>query len=323
LKSIDPAKSLTRAMAERSDTIQDHIRRKPPDVILVEHFPFSKWELTEEILAMLATARAANPHLKAIASLRDICPPTRFERGQDYTDRVLTGLQNFDGLLVHGDPALCSLRDYFPEQGKINIPVLYTGIVAAPVQAHSARERLSSGANGNYVVASTGGGPDQAQLLPRVERAWKKLAAADSLGDLSLLLFSGLGTSGEMTAQRPVGPGSIIRMGFDRNFPRWLAGASLSISCAGYNTCAELLSTGTPALLIPNTRMSDQGERARLLAEKGLAMRVPPADEKQDPLEAMILAALRLPRKSHDIDIDGAEGSLRCLEQLLSGTQPD
>lgn len=319
LAALDPGVSLPRAMAERSTALASLVESAVPDIILVEHFPFSKWELGEEIHALLAKARIANPALGVIASLRDICPPTRHEDVPDYSDRVLAGLRQFDALLVHGDPALCTLEDYFGQREQISIPVHYTGIVTADAAPLSAAKRQRAGVTGPYVVASVGGGRDAAGLLTRVKGVWRELQARGEMRDHSLLLFGGLGEATERARELPGGP--VLNMGFDQAFVHWLAGAALSISCAGYNTCAELLAAGVPALLAPNPEMSDQAERARLLEARGLARVIAPPGREGDPLAQLILSSLAYSPPRHAIDTDGAARSVSCIEAVASGLQ--
>ncbi|MFO7550838.1 MAG: glycosyltransferase [Haliea sp.] len=313
---IDPSLTLDRALLLRGRCLAVMLREQRPDVILIEHYPFSKWELGSEISSLLETARQVNPAVAVVASLRDVSLRTGQEPPGDYERRVLALLdRDFDGLLVHADPDLCQLRDYFAASADITIPMFHTGIVAAAVP------RLRSPAPGlqPWVVASTGGGVDRGGLLQRVVGAWRQLRAADRTGPYQLRLFSGLegyppGVLGSIATDP-----SIIPMGFDPDFGQWLQGAALSVSCAGYNTCANLLVTGTPSLLLPNPAMSDQAERARLLAASGLAVHVPEPGEGPDPLPELLQQNLGRGRVQHSIRLDGAVQSARWIERLASG----
>ncbi len=322
LASLQPELSLTQAFELRARRLQEHLAAECPDIILVEHFPFSKWELSAEIDALLEEARLCNPGVKVICSLRDIAPRTRHEDPQDYSHRVLHRLnRQFDALLVHADPQLCSLGDFFPHYGEIEIPVYHTGIVAQPSVAVAPENPPGPALESGYVVASIGGGADDAGLLARVTGAWRQLRGDQTVGSLKLLLFGGLAASRSADAAAAETDDAIFAMGFDPNFRYWLQGASLSISCAGYNTCANLLRSETPALLIPNLKMSDQQERARLLAARGIAQLVPPATPDSEPLPQMILANLNGRPPRHGINIEGADNSARLIEAALSGIE--
>ena len=320
LVPLDGALDLPQAFELRQQQLQAMLSAQCPDVVLVEHFPFSKWELAEEIQTLAECARQVNPAVKIIASLRDVSLRTRHEARDDYEQRVLQYLQQqFDGLLVHADPKLCQLGDYFSASTQIEVPVFHTGIVAAGVEPLDGETKRRVAGAGEYLVASIGGGADRGQLLLRVVRAWHQLVAAGETGRRRLLLFCGLDGCPPSTAELVESEPSIVMMGFDPDFKRWLLGATLSISCAGYNTCANLLMTRTPALLLPNPAMSDQLERTRLMTDSGVAVGVPTVSESEDRLAALILANLDRAKTTHNIRLDGAGQSARCIERWVSG----
>ena len=322
LVSVDASLTLRQSLGSRRTQLQQMLEQLVPDAILVEHFPFSKWELKEEIDFLLGSARRLNPDLKVICSVRDIVPRTRYEDATGYEGQVLGRLnRQFDALLVHGDPQLCSLGDYFSRADDIEIPLQHTGIVVPQSAMPDPSRQPSLPVKGGYVVASIGGGSDQANLLSRVTRAWRRLVSDGVTESRVLLLFGGLGDP-----DRGANPGAeagdpVCYMGFDPAFRYWLQNACLSISCAGYNTCANLLLSGTPALLLPNPKMSDQQERGRLLAERGIARLVPPAGAGHDPLPGMIADTLGQAPANHSLNIDGAGESVRFIEGLVSGLQ--
>lgn len=313
---IDSSLTLGQALLLRRRHLAAMLREHRPDVILVEHYPFSKWELGPEIIALLDMARQVNPAVTVAASLRDVCLRTSQEPAEDYEKPVLALLDRyFDALLVHADPALCQLQDYFAASDCIAIPVFHTGIVAAAVAQPGPRPSAVE----PWIVASAGGGADRAGLLTRMVNAWRRLRAQGHTGGYQLRLFCGVdgfpAQVPELAAEDP----SIIAMGFDPDFAQWLQGAALSVSCAGYNTCANLLVTGTPALLLPDPAMSDQAERARLLAARGVAVQVPAPDEEGDLLAELVLRNLGRGRVQHGIRLDGAQQSAHALERLVSG----
>jgi predicted glycosyltransferase len=322
LAPLDASLSLDAALAQRSGAILAHVQGTMPDVVLVEHYPFSKWELETEILGLIDGARRANPSARIIASLRDISPATRHEQVPDYPGRVLDRLhRHFDALLVHADPALCTLDLTFAQAGDIRLPVYHTGIIA-PHDTVAAQGDCAPPATGRYVVASVGGGRDRAGLLQRMRDAWRTLRDRGVVHDLQLILFGGLGAEQGARGDGMSTEDGIVHRAFADDFRAYLGHAALSVSCAGYNTCADLLATGTPALLVPNTAMSDQLLRARLLDGLGLASWVPEPAGGSDPLADAIERALRKPRghARATVDLDGARRSGRIIDELLETT---
>lgn len=320
LAPLHPAATLETALTERAAVIQAHVHNTAPDVVLVEHYPFSKWELEAEIVQMIRCARLANPSTRIVASLRDISPATRHEQVTDYTGRVLEQLhRHFDALLVHADPALCTLDMTFPRACDIRLPVYHTGIIG-PGDDTAVQREMAPPVAGPYAVASVGGGRDRARLLPRVQDAWRTLRERGVVNELPLILFGGLEGKEDVPDQEPGTSGAIIHRAFADDFRAYLAHATLSISCAGYNTCADLLASGTPALVVPNTAMSDQWLRAQLLDGLGVAALVPEPDAGGDLLADFIQRTLQdpRPRSAPAVNLDGARRSGRIIAELLA-----
>lgn len=320
LVSLREPFDVPQAFKLRENTLRSELLNLCPDVIVVEHFPFSKWELAEEVSSLLMSARRVNPAVKILASLRDICLRTRYESECDYEERVLGWLEQlFDGLIVHADPAVCQLGDYFSRADDIAIPVFHSGIVSSVI-APLPPERVEQvvGTDG-FVVASVGGGIDQAKLIERVITAWRRLLGVGEVDNLRLLIFSGLEVSTQETRDLVESDDSIIDMGFAPDFNSWMNQALLSISCAGYNTCANLLESRTTALLLPNPAMSDQLERTRLMVRCGVAQSVPETSPDEREFAALIARNLGGTKTVHTVRIDGALESAACIERWASG----
>jgi predicted glycosyltransferase len=284
-----------------------------PDVLVVEHYPFSKWALGEEIGALVEAVRAARPAAKVVCSVRDIPRQTAHEdcAAGEWQAAVLAALEaRFDALVVHGEESLTPLAASFPAADAIRLPVAHTGIVAASAPSPQPPPGV---AGARWAVASVGGGDDPAGLLGSAARAWERLAARDATGGRVLVLCGGLREGA------PLAPaaGDTRAVPFDARFAAWLAGADLSVSYAGYNTCAALLAARVPAVVVANPRMSDQAPRAALLARLGVARTVP-ADARDVVLEDALAAALAAGRPRHAVPLDGAERAARFIEGLVA-----
>ncbi|GAB4226063.1 MAG: glycosyltransferase [Methyloligellaceae bacterium] len=285
-----------------------------PDVLVIETFPFGRRALAFELLALLEAARAGRPCAAIVCSIRDILQePRKPERAQESLQR-LNG--NFDAVMVHGDPAFMRLESSFPLAGRIAPPLFYSGIVAPDAALYEPGEESASGT----VVVSAGAGSIGVGLLDTA------LAARNEtpLQGCRWRLIAGphLPQSDfERLAARAGGEVSVER--FVEDFPRVLAGARLSISYAGYNTVADVLRAHVPAVLVAyggsDGRETEQGMRARRMAELGLAAALPDADLTPSALAGAIAQALR-PAAGSGISpaLDGAE---RSAEFLIAQTQ--
>jgi predicted glycosyltransferase len=284
-----------------------------PDVVVIEHYPFSKWELAGEFEALIDATRAHSPAGRVVCSVRDIPRQTRHEACTpgEWAARVAEALnERFDALLVHGDAALTPLTDALPTAAALRVPVRHTGLVAEPVPAEPAADP-PAGAD-RHVLASIGGGTDAAGLLQLCRDAWMQLEPAVRAGR-HLVLCRGLGDD-----RPPAGGDGIRTVPFSGDFLGRLARADLSVSYAGYNTCTNLLATGVPAVVVPNPRMSDQGARAEVLGRLGVARVLSAGGLTATALADAMARALQGPRPGHAVALDGAATTVRMLEELAA-----
>lgn len=275
---------------ERRRILAEAAARIRPDVVVVEHFPFSKWELAEEAFALIDAAQGA----RVACSHRDIA------LGSDVRAPA-TLRERFDALLVHGDPAVTRLEDQLPWAREIAVPVTYTGYVCGRAPGTRVPERR--------VLASAGGGAEAGDLLPLCIEAWR------SLGDgRALVAFAGPFLPEDELAR--LSPHADVRR-FTRDLAGEMAASDLSVSRAGYNTCADILLSGVPAVVVPSPRMSDQRLRARRLAEMGAVESVAPEDATPPALADAMRRALARPRLDRAIALDGARRTREALEALV------
>lgn len=329
LVPLDGTPGLDVVMDQRRERLCAAAVSLKPEMLVIEHYPFSKWVLADEIGALIEAARAETPHLRVLCSVRDIPLQTRHEActPEKYGSTVLAGLtQDFDAIMVHGEHALTPLEHYFPRTHDISLPIAYTGIVAEPYIPSPERTRtireLTNGAP--FVLASVGGGADPIDLLGRCIGAWRRLRHRGLAGNRKLILCTGLAWTPEKLAalQRETDDDGILLRPFTPDFLHWMAAAELSISCAGYNTCANVLETRCRALLMPNTSMADQMGRASVMAGLGVAQVIAPPDySNPDTLAEFIARGLGRPLPHHELVLNGAQRACAFIEQLVGIAQ--
>jgi len=312
LRAVAPDAPAGAVLAARAAGLADAVGRIRPDAVLIDHWPFGKWELEPEIDGMIAAARRAAPGARIVCSLRDLVPQTRHEAvpPDAWAGRVCALLRTrCDAVVVHADPAFVRLDEYFPALATVALPVRYTGFVVPPAAPPPPAARP-------YAVLSCGGGARSGAFLRAAIEAFRSLHARGVLGRTELRVFPGAwGPPDEPAALRAAAAGAPVHVeGFSPEFPRWLAGAVLSIGRAGYNTAAQLLRARVRAVVVPDAGMSDQGPRARRLAARGLATVVEGDPPRADDLAAAIRAALAGPAPRHALDLDGVAATRALLE---------
>jgi predicted glycosyltransferase len=304
---------------ERARTLAAAVERIRPDVVLVDHYPFSKWELEREIAAAVETARRVRPGARVLCSLRDVVRRTRFEAVPEarFEASVIERLRaHFDGILVHADPSFTRIEQHFGRAAELPVPVHYTGFVTD--EGVGAQEEPGSG----VAVLSCGGGARSLPFLLAAIEAFRRFVAGGAACGVELQVFPGLSPpAAEAEALRAAaGRGPVRLRAFAPDFARWLAASELSISRAGYNTTVQLLAVRVRAVVAPDPEMSDQAWRARRLSELGLATAVAGRPDDADALAAALEDAWRRPPPPpHAFALDGVARTRALLESGGAG----
>ena len=308
-------------MEQRIRLLTQAVERIRPDAILVDIYPFSKWEVEEEITLMIAIARRLNARVRVLTSLRDIVPMTLHEVARPglYEAGVLSRLASFDAILAHGDPAFARIEDYFDRADDITIPVCYTGFVAGtPMPLAGTPEP------GSYAVLSCGGNTASLAFLLNSIEAFRGLRARGALGSMSLFVFPSpdAGAADVATLSAAICDGPFQLCAFTPDFDAWLAGSALSISRCGYNTAVQLLQARVRSVLVPNPDNTDQPPRARRLAKLGLATVIEGAAPPVEAIATAIEEAMAQPSVEHALDLDGVAATQTILEELVAEAGP-
>ena len=237
-----------------------------PAAVVFETFPFGRRALHFELLPLLERIEAARPRPLVVASVRDILQRRRNPDRERETLELAR--RAFDAILVHGDRASCGSTQTFPLAPELDVPVHYTGFVAASgVRAPSPQ----SGAR-SEVIVSTGGGAVGARAPARGDR---RAAGARASAAAPWRLLVGTNASNDELARlsRDAGPGVIVERA-RADFPALLARAAISVSQAGYNTVLDVVRSGARPVLVPFAEHgeTEQRTRAERLRELGLAI---------------------------------------------------
>jgi predicted glycosyltransferase len=290
----------------RRERLLAAFHQSQPDIVIIEAFPFGRRQVRFELLPLLEAIAAMDQKPLAVTSLRDILQE-RSKPGRDEETVALVKLY-FDRVLVHGDPAFARLEDTFPLAAEITGKVIYTGLVAAPPPAQPT-EKFD-------IIVSAGGGAVGNALIRAALDAAKAIGAS-----LSFALITGPNLpQSDFDAIAADAPAHVSVFRFRPDFASLLAGATLSVSQAGYNTVCDILRAGCHALLIPFTAggETEQTVRAERLQKLGLAHVLREDDLSAERMTQAIQAALAAPeRPPHSLDLDGAQRTAGILRGLL------
>ncbi len=284
--------------------------RSHPDIVLIEAFPFGRRQMRFELLPLLEAAHRRDPRPVVVSSVRDILQESRHPQRLHETIAILR--RSFDAIIVHGDPRLAKLDETFPIPDDLRKSVFHSGIVApAPPQS-----KRNSGQNAAVVVSAGGGAVGRKVLEAAI--AAKPLT---SLAAARWLVLTGPNlVDSDFDHLRKIGEGNNIAVQrFILDLAAVLALAKMSISQAGYNTVADVLSARCPAVFVP---FSDAGEteqtrRAGLLQARGFGVKLDEADLSPPSLAAAVERALTLPPPAFSLELDGAARTGTILAGLV------
>jgi predicted glycosyltransferase len=280
------------------------LKAEAPSILITEQFPFGRTQLRFELVPLVEAASALRPRPLIVCSVRDV---VRRSASAQRIEETLQTLAAYDHVLIHADPGLAPFGESFAGWDRIASRARYTGYVAEP-----ARGVASSAAGRGEVVVSVGGGAVGAPLLKAAIAARSRSALADRRWRLLV------GANLSAAERRALSPGDGIVIEPARpDFTNLLRNATLSISQAGYNTVVETLCWAKRAVLVPfsSERETEQSDRARLLAQRGLVTVVPGESLSAESLAQAIAHAIAGP-SIRDLPPCDARGTAVTVELL-------
>ena len=286
--------------------------RISPDCLIIEAFPFARRQMRFELLPLLEHVhrRQAPRRAMVVSSVRDIVQPKSRER--DKATAELVG-KYFDLVLVHGDERFAGFSDTFSEAGAIADRLAYTGIVAPAAPA------ADDGCSRQFdAVVSAGGGAVGAALLDAAVGARPLTRLAD--GRWLVVTGPNLPDDAFARLRAAQSPGLTLTR-FEPGLAGLIGSARLSVSQAGYNTVADMLSGSAAGVLVPFEGAGEREQlvRAQRLAALGRVSVVRECELDAPGLAAAIETALDLAHPDDlPVDLNGARNSALLVEERLA-----
>lgn len=259
-----------------------------PDIFIVDKEPMGLRGEIEETLAYLK-ARGT----KLVLGLREVMDAPRLLDIEWKRNDVMAKIDRFyDSIWVYGPP------DFYDPLTGLDVPqsvrdrMEFVGFLQ---RSALHEERSVHRPEGDYILVTTGGGGDGANLVEDVMNAY----LSDPTLDQKALVVLGPYMPGEQRAELMRKGQDIPQMEvieFDTRMEELIASSSGVVAMGGYNTYCEILSFDKPALIVPRvTPREEQLLRAQRAAELGMIDMLLP-EESRDP--ARMAAALRaLPKR--------------------------
>ncbi len=279
-----------------------------PDILVIEAFPFGRRQMRFELIPLLERAKSADWAPLVAGSVRDIVQEKK--KPKRLQETVETLKQNFDLLMVHGDPQFVTLGESFELADEIEHLVKYTGIVSADVPA-------LTGPKYDVVVSAGGGAAGELVMLNAL-----KARPMTRLSDEQWCFLTGPNLSEKIRGMLKAEVAKNVIIETHRtDFRALLAHARLSISQAGYNTTADILRADCASVLVPFSSggETEQTRRADRLVECGLASSIAEPAITPQRLADVIDQHLASPTPINRISLmlDGAQQSAKILQYAL------
>lgn len=269
-------------IAMRRSIIQHTAETFRPDIFIVDKEPMGLRGEIEETLEMLKERGT-----RLVLGLRDVMDSPRLLAAEWAKNDTLAKIARiYDDIWVYGP------RDFYNPLTGLDLPpglaerMQFTGFLQRRA-LHA--DRSPHRPEGDYLLVTTGGGGDGADLVRDVLAAYRQDPA---LGKALIVLgpYMPGGQRAQFLRQAEAIP-QIEVIEFDARMEELIAGAKAVVAMGGYNTYCEILSFDKPALIVPRTTpREEQLLRASRAAELGLVDMLLP-EEAANP--ARMAAALR------------------------------
>jgi predicted glycosyltransferase len=296
--------------ANRTRELLGLLAAEAPQVVITEQFPFGRTQLRFELIPLIEAAQAMRPRPLIVSSVRDV---VRRSVSPERVAETIDTFAAFDAAMIHADPGLVSFDRSFAGWGQVKSRAIYTGYVAEADLTPGPGEDAGKG----EVIVSVGGGATGAPLLTAAIAARPR----SPLADLTWRLLVGTNLPEAERGLLNGGEGIVIEPA-RADFTTLLRNATLSISQSGYNTVVETLCCADRAVLVPfgTARETEQTDRARALAERGMVAVVPSDALSPESLAVAIERTLAGPsiRSFPPCDARGAAATVDWLSQRLA-----
>lgn len=274
--SMDQHIDLQETLKMRQSIIRHTAETFEPDIFIIDKEPLGLRGEVEETLTYLKTRGTT-----LVLGLREVMDaPHLLDKEWQRNDVMRKIGQFYDDIWVYGPP------DFYDPLIGLDVPqnvrskMNFVGFLhRAALEAGQSGHRVQD----DYILVTTGGGGDGADLVTEVIAAYE----ADPAFTQKALIVLGPYMPGEQRHRLQEAASQIDRLEvieFDNRMEDLVAGAKAVVAMGGYNTYCEILSFDKPALIVPRTHpREEQLIRARRATELGLVTMLMP-EESADPL---------------------------------------
>jgi predicted glycosyltransferase len=294
-------------------------RELQPNLLIVDKEP---WGFRSELAETLKAARDRGARI--VLGIRDVLDEVdALAREWERKDSIEAIEQFYDEIWIYGIPQICQPLAGLGLSPRMEQQTIYTGYLRRDV-ADWPVEYSSDLPEEPYILVTTGGGGDGAELVDWVLRAYE---ADRTLSPHALIVYGPfMKAPDRQNFDNRVAAldGRVTALSFHPRLERVLAEASGVVAMGGYNTFCEILSMDKPAIIAPRTRpRREQVIRAAAAEDLGLVRMLTP--ERDGDGAAVMAGAIRAlanqPRPS-EVQIPGLLSGLTTIAERMIATTP-
>jgi predicted glycosyltransferase len=233
--------------------------------------------------------------------------------------------QYYDHIWVYGPPDFYDPLVGLETPEAVRNKMSFVGFLQRNVPRE---ETVARRPEGDYVLVTTGGGGDGADLVRDVLNAYKEDRSLDHRALVVLGPYMPARKRLKLTRKASTLP-FVEVIEFDNRMEELVAGAKAVVAMGGYNTYCEILSFDKPALIVPRVQpREEQLIRARRATELGLIDMLLP-EEAADPMrmaDALRRLLVRQPPSvtAHEsIRLEGLPHISQIVGRLFDRRHPD
>jgi predicted glycosyltransferase len=299
-------------LAMRSSIIRHTADIFDPDMLIVDKEPLG---LRGEVRPTLDLLRGRGTPL--VLGLRDVMDePSALESEWERKNAIPALSDYYNEIWVYGLPQICDPLAGLDLPASVRRRMVYTGYLRRSAPAAVASPDAFDLSDGEFLLATAGGGGDGDALIDWVLSAYEN----DPGGLPSILLVFGPFMLPELQAAfaaRAAPLPKVRTITFDVRLETLMARAGGIVAMGGYNTFCEILSFDKPALIVPRTlpRM-EQFIRARRAAELGLVSVLSDTGDRDPKRMAAALLHLAQQPKPSAVVIPGLLDGMASVNRL-------
>ena len=285
------------ALDIRKNIITATAKTFQPQLFIVDKEPLG---LRKEVLPTLKWLQRSRPDTRAILGLRDIMDDAATVK-KDWREKgVYEILQNlYAEIWVYGNREFYNPIEEYDIAESISQKIYFTGYIPrkipGPEAVRNIRKELGVKPDDKLVVVTTGGGGDGYVVM----RTYVSMleSAAKPLPFKSVLITGPfMPKNKRRKIFKRARKQGVRGYHFYRQMEKIFAAADLVVCMGGYNTLCEILSQGTPSVVIPReTPRKEQLIRARAFKRHNLVDYIPWGELSPEILQEKILSFLEAP----------------------------